>query len=325
MQSILRTVISVFLMFTSSSVVVHANETDNRNTTRTVVVPLAAGGAGDKLGRMLAQRLAEETGRNYIVENKPGAGGNIAAAYVAKSRNNGHTLLMTTGGMLTLNPHIYKSITFDPLEDFTFIAKWVDSPNILFVSNETPVKNFDEFMPWARERSGKLNFGSAGIGSSQHLAAELFKTRTGIDFVHVPYKGGTPAVHDLAAGLLDFTFSTIAGIRMMEAGKLRPLAVTSRQRLSTLPEIPTLEETGLPEFEANAWYGVVGPAGMDAAEVALIEHVVKGLSEDEKISKELEAEALIVDYRNHVEFRQYSVLEYNNWKTVIDGANFTNE
>lgn len=297
-----------------------AGEVPGQNVPRTVVVPLAPGGAGDKLGRLLAQRLSEETGRTYIVENKPGAGGNIAAAHVAKSANNGTTLLLTTGGMLTMNPHIYRKLSFDPMKDFTYIAKWVDSPNILFVRTETPVHTFAEFIPWAKERSGELNFGSAGVGSSQHLAAELFKSRTGIEFVHVPYKGGTPAVQDLAAGILDFTFSTTAGINMMNAGKLRPLAVTSLQRLSMMPDLTTIAESGYPGFEANAWYGVVGPAGMSDDETAIVERVVRSLSEDQKVASDLQAEALIVDYRDSASFTEYAAKEFASWGAVIDSA-----
>lgn len=138
MQSLYKSILAAFLGVATVFPTLHASEAKGRDVTRTIIVPLSPGGAGDKLGRILAQRLSEETGRTYIVENKPGAGGNIAAAYVAKAESDGTTLLMTTGGMLTLNPHIYHNLTFEPLKDFTFIAKWVDSPNILFVRTETP-------------------------------------------------------------------------------------------------------------------------------------------------------------------------------------------
>ncbi|MVW79622.1 tripartite tricarboxylate transporter substrate binding protein [Bordetella sp. 02P26C-1] len=313
MKFVLKAALAISIALGSITTPASSNEVDSRGGARTVVVPLAPGGAGDKLGRMLAQRLTEETGRTYIVDNKPGAGGNIAAAHVAKAKNDGSTLLLTTGGMLTLNPHIYKNIAFDPIKDFTHIAKWVDSPNILFVRTETPVNNFDQFMTWAKSGPQPLKYGSAGIGSSQHLAAELFQTRTGVEFLHVPYRGGTPAVQDLVSGLLDFSFSTTAGLAMMNAGRLKPLVVTSTKRLSMLPDIPTIAESGYPGFDASAWYGVVGPAGMSDAEVAIVQRAVEKLARDEKLAAALEAEALIVDYRDPAAFKQYVQQELDSW------------
>lgn len=325
MKFVLQAALAASLTIAGISGAAWANEAETRGGPRTVVVPLAPGGAGDKLGRMLAQRLTEETGRTYIVDNKPGAGGNIAAAYVAKAKNDGSTLLLTTGGMLTLNPHIYKNISFDPIKDFTHIAKWVDSPNILFVRTETPVDNLEAFMTWAKSGPEPLKYGSAGIGSSQHLAAELFQARSGAQFLHVPYRGGTPAVQDLVSGLLDFSFSTTAGLAMMKAGRLKPLAVTSTQRLSMLPDIPTIAESGYPGFDASAWYGVVGPAGMSETEVAMVQRAVENLARDEKLAAALEAEALIVGYRDHAAFKQYVQKELDSWGSVIQAAGIASQ
>src|SRR5690606_9486146 len=190
---------------------------------------------------------------------------------------------------------------------------------------ETPVNNFDQFMTWAKSGPQPLKYGSAGIGSSQHLAAELFQTRTGVEFLHVPYRGGTPAVQDLVSGLLDFSFSTTAGLAMMNAGRLKPLVVTSTKRLSMLPDIPTIAESGYPGFDASAWYGVVGPAGMSDAEVAIVQRAVEKLARDEKLAAALEAEALIVDYRDPAAFKQYVQQELDSWGGVIRTAQISSQ
>jgi tripartite-type tricarboxylate transporter receptor subunit TctC len=288
-----------------------------------IIVPQAPGGATDKLARLLGTKLEQATGRTYIIENRTGAGGNIAAGQVAQAGRDSGTLLLVTGGILTINPFIYKSVPFDREKSFTLIAKWVDAPNIVFVKSDTPVKTFGEFLAWAKASPHPLSYGTSGIGSSQHLAVELLKSRTGLKFTHIPYKGGSMAVSDLAGGQVDFTFSSTAGLRLMEAGKLRPLAVTSLKRFGLLPDIPTIAELGIPGYEATAWYGVIGPAGMNAAEVARIAQAVKQLAADTHLAADLRSEGLDIDYRDGEEFRRYVQGEAERLRRVVEEQGMT--
>jgi tripartite-type tricarboxylate transporter receptor subunit TctC len=285
---------------------------------RKIVVALSAGGTGDRLGRLLARQLNLETGRTYIVENKPGAGGNIAAEYVAHAPNDGSVLLMVSGGLLTINPYVFRETGFDASKDFTYIAKFAETPNILFVNAQSPYKTLKEMVEGSKANPAGLNFGTAGVGSSTQIAGELLRQTSGAKFTDVPYKGGEPATRDLAAGQLDIAFSTTVGQRLMEAGKLRALAVASKKRLPSLPNIPTFGDAGYKDIESTVWFGVVGPAGMDKKEIAIIEKAVRDLSIDPKIIKDFEAESLVMDFMGPDEFRSATMNEAQNMKSVIE-------
>ncbi|CAN7758006.1 tripartite tricarboxylate transporter substrate binding protein [Bradyrhizobium sp. LjRoot220] len=233
-----------------------------------LVVNFPPGGAADLLARLIGQSLSETFGQPVVVENKGGANGNIGGEMVARSAPDGYTLLMSSGGMVAINPHLYASMAFDPVKDLVPVASVARVPFYLVVRTENPAPDLKAFVADLRANPGKRNFGSPGIGSSPHLATELLKKMTGTDAVHVPYRGAAPALNDLIAGQIDFLFDPGIAIEHVKAGKLRALAIGSPQRSPQLPNVPTLEELGLAGFDADAVFGVYAPAGTPADIIA---------------------------------------------------------
>ena len=226
-----------------------------------LVVNFPPGGAADLLARLIGQSLGETLGQPVVIENKGGANGNLGGEAVARSAPDGYSLLMSSGSMVAINPHLYASMPFDPAKDLIPVASVARVPFYLVVRAENPVQDFKAFIADLKANPGKRNFGSPGIGSSPHLAAELLKKMTGTDAVHVPYRGAAPALNDLLAGQLDFLFDPGIAIEHVKAGKLRAIAIGSPQRSPQLPEVPTLAELGLAGFDADAIFGVYAPAG----------------------------------------------------------------
>ena len=227
-----------------------------------LVNPFAAGGSLDQLARILAQKLSESIGQSVIVENKSGAGGNIGAAYVAKSAPDGYILVMGSSATHGINPSLYGArLPFDPVKDFIPVSVSVIQKNVLVVNSNVPVKNVKELIDLAKANPGKLSFGSAGNGTSQHLSGELFKYLTGTDIVHVPYKGSAAAMTDLLGGQITMSFVDIpTAISNIKTGKIKALGVTSSQPSPALPNVLPLAQQGLPTFDLKAWYGVMAPA-----------------------------------------------------------------
>ncbi len=231
-----------------------------------VVVPFPAGGTTDILARAIAQRLSEAMGQPFIVDNRPGAGGNLGAELVAKSAPDGYTLLMGTVGTHAINPGLYPKMPYDHIKDFAPVLLVAGVPNILEVNPNVPVHTVAELIAYAKANPGKLNFASSGAGTSIHLSGELFKTMAGVSMQHVPYKGSAPALQDLMGGQVDLMFDNLpSSIALIKGGKLRPIAVTSATRSTALPDIPTIAESGLPGFEASSWFGLLAPAGTPPA------------------------------------------------------------
>ena len=227
-----------------------------------MVVPFAPGGAVDVTGRIIAQGLAGRLGQQVLVENRGGAGGNIGVESVAKSPADGYTIVMATAGQISINPHMYAKLAFDPVKDLVAVSQAGQAINALCVHPSLPAKSVKEFIAFANARPNKLNFASGGIGASDHIATELFMSMTGVKLVHVPYKGGAPAMVDLIGGNVDLGFSTVAtAIGPIKAGRLRALGVTAAQRFELLPDVPTIAEAGVPGYESVAWYGLFAPAG----------------------------------------------------------------
>jgi tripartite-type tricarboxylate transporter receptor subunit TctC len=234
-----------------------------------LVVPFPPGGSLDFTGRLIAQRLTELWGQPVVVENKPGAGGNIGADLVAKSPPDGYTILLGALSTHAVNPNLYKTMPYDAVKDFAPITLIAITPNVLVVNANSPVNNVKEFIAYTKANPGKLSFGSGSIGSGGHLAGELYKVETGTDAVHVPFKGGAPATQALLAGDTQFMFDNLANaMAQVKAGKLKALAVTTAERSKLAPELPTMAEAGLPGFDISTWYGLFGPAGMPVAIVA---------------------------------------------------------
>jgi tripartite-type tricarboxylate transporter receptor subunit TctC len=228
-----------------------------------IVVPYPPGGPVDISARLLSPKLQEALGQPFTVENKPGAGGNIGADFVAKSAPDGYTLGMGAIATHAINPALMANVPYDPIKDFRHLALVVQVPNVLIVNTELPVKSVPELIAYARSRPGKLDFASGSTGSTGHLAGELFKQMTGTFMVHIPYKGAPAAVADLLAGRVHLMFDNLSSaLPNVKSGKVRALAVTTLKRSASLPELPTLDESGLKGFDMTTWWGLMGPAGM---------------------------------------------------------------
>ncbi len=227
-----------------------------------LVVPFPAGGTTDILARAVAQKLSETLGQQVIVDNRPGAGGNIGSELVARSAPDGYTLLMGTVGTHAINVSLYPKLPYDPVKDFTPIVLVAGVPNVLVVNPSLPARSVAELIAYAKANHGKLNFASSGSGTSIHLSGELFKVLTGVQMTHVPYKGSAPALTDLVGGQVQLMFDNLpSSLAFIKAGKLRALAVTSKTRAAALPDVPTMVEAGVPDFEASSWFGILAPAG----------------------------------------------------------------
>ncbi len=225
------------------------------------VVPYPAGGPLDTVARLLGQKVSESVHQPVIVDNKPGAGGNIGADAVAKAPGDGYTILMGAVATHAINPTLYSSIPYDAIKDFTPVTQLASTPNVLVVNPSVPAANVREFIAYAKANPGKLNFGSGSTGSAGHLAGELFKTMAGIDMTHVPYKGAAPAMNDLIGGQIQLMFDNLASsLAQVRAGKVRALAVTTAKRSALAPDLPTIAESGLPGFDINTWFGILVPS-----------------------------------------------------------------
>ena len=237
-----------------------------------IVVPYPAGGSNDIIARIVAQKLSERSGQNFLVENRGGAGGNVGAEAVAGSEPDGYTLLLSAPPPLTINAALYKSLPFDPAKAFAPVALIAQVPIVLAVHPSLGVKDVKELVALAKAKPGTINFGSSGIGTTNHLAGELLKSKTGIDIVHVPYKGAAPAMNDLLAGHIPMMFDNIPAVLPQVQGKLiNAIAVAGSARAGKLPDVPTVAEQGVEGFEASAWFGLVAPARTPAPILAKLQ------------------------------------------------------
>jgi tripartite-type tricarboxylate transporter receptor subunit TctC len=226
-----------------------------------IIVPYPPGGFNDTLARTIGQKLTEKWGQPVIVDNRPGGGTTIGTNLAAKSAPDGYTLLIVSFAF-AVNPSLYASLPYDTAKDFSSIVLAANTPNLLVVNPELPVKSVKDLIALARSKPGKLNYASAGNGSSNHLSMELFKSLTGVDIVHIPYKGSAPAVTDLIGGQVDLMFDNVPNVlQQVKAGKLRGLAVSSKERSPFIKDLPTVAESGVPGFDVSVWFGVVAPAG----------------------------------------------------------------
>ena len=221
-----------------------------------LVVPTTPGGITDAIARLVGQKLAERTGQAFVVENRPGANGNIAAEAVARAPADGYTLLVGTIGVLSINPYVYRQVGYDPQRDFAAVALLATFNNVLAVHPSVPVTSVAELITYARAHPGKLSYSSSGSGGSPHLSMALFANMAGLDLVHVPYKGSAPALTDLVSGQVQLTFGDpVATLPHVRAGSLRALGVSGDRRLAAAPDIPTIAEAGLPGYVVNGWFG----------------------------------------------------------------------
>ena len=227
-----------------------------------LIVPFPPGGGNDTVARAIAQQISPELGQPVVIDNRPGAGGSVGAELAAKSPADGYTLFLAGVGSHAVNPNVHAKLSYDPVKDFAPITLIASAPSVLVVNPKVPAQNIAEFTAYARAHPGVLNYASNGNGSAAQLAAAMYESMAGVKMVHVPYKGIAPAMTDLMGGEVQLMFGTVVAlVPHIQAGKLRALAVTGKKRSALLPEIPTLRESGLPEYEAGSWYGIEAPAG----------------------------------------------------------------
>jgi tripartite-type tricarboxylate transporter receptor subunit TctC len=280
-----------------------------------LVVPWAPGGATDQIGRILAQGLTQAMGVPVVVENKAGAGGNIGTQAVAKEKPDGYTLLLATSSTNAAGPYLYAKQGFDPAKDFTAVVLLCAIPNVMVVPARSPWNTLKEIVDSSRAAPGKYTYGSAGIGGSQHLAGAQFKTVSGIDIKHVPYKGSGPAAQDLIAGHIDMMIDT-GSLGSIKGGLLKPIAVASAKRLPVLPSVPTFREAGVP-MEASAWYGIMLPAHAPAEVVARLNKELNQLLQAPELRKKLEDMGAEVAGGSSQEFAKFSVSEIRRYEAIV--------
>jgi tripartite-type tricarboxylate transporter receptor subunit TctC len=286
-----------------------------------MIVAYPPGGGTDIVGRMVAQKLGETLGQSVVVENRGGASGNIGTEIAARAAPDGYTVLMGNVAPNAINVSLFKNLPFDPVADFAPVSLVASTPNILVVHPSTPARSVKEVVALARSRPGVLNFASAGVGSSSHLAGELFRILAGADIVHVPYKGAGPAMVDVLSGQVQLYFATMpAAMPHVKSGKLVPIAVTSLKRSQALPDAPTIAESGVPGYEASTWYGLLAPAhSPDAAIARLHESVVKMLG-DAALRAKLADQGFEPVGDSPKEFAVYIRSEIAKWGKVIRDA-----
>ena len=300
-----------------------AQTSDYPNRPVRVLVAFTAGGTTDILTRAVSQKLSERLKQQFIVDNKPGGGGNIGTELAARATPDGYTLIVNSVGPIAVNPSLYKKLNINPLVDLVPIVKIADVPNVLVVHPSVPANTLDEFIAYMKANPGKLNYGSTGIGTSSHLSGFMLTQRTGADAVHVPYKGAD-ALNDLLTGRVQFMFATIPSvIQHIHAGKLRALAVTSTQRSRALPEVPTVAEKTFPGFEAGSWFGFFAPKGTPQNVIAELNKAVN------EVLPSLEAQMIRegADPAGGTpeQFAQCAQKEYEKWKVIVRDSTATAE
>jgi tripartite-type tricarboxylate transporter receptor subunit TctC len=287
----------------------------------TVVVAFPPGGASDVLARLVGKQLERLLGQPFVIDNRPGAGGNVAAEAVAHGVADGYTLLLGNNAIFATNAALYRKINFDPQADFAPIGLIGSQANILVVNPGLPVASLAELIALAKANPGKLNFASSGHGLAAHLAGELFKTEAGIDIVHVPYKGAMPALQDVIAGHVQMMFATAASVvSQIQEGKVRPLAVTTLKRTALFPQIATMDELGLKGFDATTWHGLVAPAHAPAPAVAALAAALTTALEDAELKGELGRLGVDIIGGSPAEFAAYIKSEIPKWTAIVKAS-----
>ena len=282
------------------------------------IVPFAAGaGVLDIMARLVGQHLGASLGQQVMIDNRPGAGGNVGAEVAAKATPDGYTILMGAIALI-VSPYLYARLPFDPLTDLVPVTQVNSAPLMLVVHPALPVKSVAELIAYAKANPGKLNYGSGGVGATPFLATELFKSMAGIDVVHVPYKGGAPALADLVAGQLSFMIENVPGtLPFVKDGKLRALAITSRQRLALVPELPTMEEAGVPGYEMIGWNGVFVPKGTPAEIVARLNAELAKLLRSPDVIEQLARLGAVPVGDTPEQFGAFVKAESQRWGKII--------
>jgi tripartite-type tricarboxylate transporter receptor subunit TctC len=290
----------------------------------TMIVPFPPGGSTDMIARSVVPKLQEKLGGTFIVDNKPGAGGAVGAVVAKSAKPDGYTIFVSSLGPFVIGPHLLKNMGYDPLKDFDYITVAVQAPNILTVRADSPYKSLADVLKYLKANPDKMTFASAGNGTSDHLTAELFWQETGTKAIHVPYKGGSPAMTDLLGGQVDATFMNInTGLPQVKSGKLRALAITSSKRSALLPDVPTMEELGFKGVTVYSWQAFAAPKGLPAdIKARFREAVIAGLNDPVVKPKLLELGFEIVG-NTPEQFTAFQAAEFARWKKVIEVGKIT--
>jgi len=282
-----------------------------------VIVAFTAGGTTDILARGIGAQLAERWGQPFVIDNRPGAGGNIGTEMAVRAAPDGYTLIVNSVGPIAVNPTLYRKLGYNPLTDLVPIVQIAEVPNVLVVHPSLPVKSVEELVAYAKANPGKLSYGSTGIGTSSHLSGYLLAKRGGFDAVHVPYRGAD-VLNDLLAGRLQFMFATIPSvIQHVRAEKLRALAVTSLARSRSLPDVPTVADSGYPGFSAGSWFGFFAPKGTPDAVIAQINQAVNESIAVPAVAQQLVREGADPAGGSPAQFRDFVQREYEKWRVVV--------
>ncbi|MGB3432611.1 Bug family tripartite tricarboxylate transporter substrate binding protein [Achromobacter sp.] len=282
-----------------------------------LIVGFSAGGANDVIARIIAQGIQTRSGQSVVVYNKPGAGSTLGTDELAKASPNGYTLLLGSTGGQAIAPFIYKTLPYDPVNDVQPVTLIAKAAIALIVRNEFPAKSVKELLAYAKANPGKLNYASPGNGTGSHLTAELFKKMTDTDIVHVPYRGDMPAMSDVMAGLADMTFASLpSAIAGLKSGKVRILAVTSAQRMKSMPDVPTIAESGVAGFDVSTWYGMFTTGGTPAAVVDSIAHEIALVAQDPAAKSAIEKQGVEVAVSKPTEFREFMNTEMKRWGSL---------
>ncbi|AMO25592.1 Bug family tripartite tricarboxylate transporter substrate binding protein [Ramlibacter tataouinensis] len=292
--------------------------------TVTLVVPFPPGGSTDAIARVIGQKLQEKFGQSFIVDNKAGATGTIGAAFVKRAAPDGYTLFVSSLGPFVIAPHLIKGVQYDALKDLDPITVAVQAPNVLVVPTASADKSVADLLAHLKKNPGKVSFASSGNGSSDHLSAELFWQQTKTEGLHIPYKGGGPAINDLLGGQVDAAFVNINSIiQHIKAGKVRALGVASEKRNPLLPEVPTLAEQGVTGAEVQSWQAVAGPKGLPADIKAKLQAEIKAALNDPSVKEKLVAQGFEIVVNTPEEFAKFQAAEYARWKQLIETRKIT--
>jgi tripartite-type tricarboxylate transporter receptor subunit TctC len=315
-----RSLVAVWVALLFTAVPVRAEEFPSRPVT--IVVPTGPGGGMEMVARLFAPKMEQRLGKPFVIENRPGAGTNIGAAAVARAAPDGHTLLMATSSTMAINASIYKNLPFDPMKDLMPVVLYARVPFVLVVNAASPIKSATELVKAAKDRPGKLTFGTSGTGTASHLFAELFKMQAGIEVTHVPYKSMVQPLNDVLGGHLDYMFSDLSpALPLVRDGKLRALGVTSATRVPTAAEIPTLSEAGVPGYEAVAWLMVATRTGLPPSALAKLHGEFKAVLAEPEIHTQIARFGMIpVDSPPPDELHRYVESETVRWRKVVQQA-----
>jgi tripartite-type tricarboxylate transporter receptor subunit TctC len=290
----------------------------------TLVVPFPPGGSTDAIARVLAQKLPEKLGGTWIIDNKPGATGTIGAAFVKRAPADGYTLFVSSLGPFVIAPHLIKGVQYDALKDFDPVTIAVQAPNVLVVPVNSPAKSVAELLANLKATPNKVSFASSGNGSSDHLSAELLWQQTGTQGLHVPYKGGGPAINDLLGGQVDAAFVNINSIiQHIKAGKVRALGISSEKRSPLLPDVPTLQEQGVKGAEVQSWQAVAAPKGLPADVKSRLRDAIASSLNESSVKDKLLAQGFEIVADTPEQFARYQATEFARWKQLIETRKIT--